>query len=338
MTDSHRSAKPDYTLNASQLQSIVYKDILPLSAGSSLVDTHSHIQWVADRISFQGTVEDFRIEFQPQYMDGVVNVICDPKQIADVVDSMKEHEEAEAAAAASGTLHLNRKPITRKTPYISWADLINTSWVHTAVGVHPHEAKYYTDDIESLIETLMKHPQVVAWGECGLDYHYDNSPRDIQRKVFIRQIKKAVEYGKPLVVHTREAEQDTLDIFREHVPKDHKVHVHCFTDSVPLAMTLLEEFPNLGIGITNVVTFNSAKNTQEVVSKADLGRLLIETDCPFFIPNDIQKMGKKFPQKCTISHSAMVMSVAKKIANIKQVPLEDVIIATRENARRVYGV
>jgi TatD DNase family protein len=113
----------------------------------------------------------------------------------------------------------------------------------------------------------MTHPRCVGWGEIGLDYHYDNSPRDVQRAVFVRQLRQAVNLGKPLTIHTREAEEDTERILKSEVPNDHKVipemncveaelmddvqiHVHCFTDSPGFAQRLLDHFPNLHIGIT----------------------------------------------------------------------------------------
>ena len=118
----------------------------------------------------------------------------------------------------------------------------------------------------------MEHPRCVGWGEMGLDYHYDNSPRDLQQEVFIRQLKHAVRLGKPLTIHTREAEEDSERILKEHVPKDHRVrlswpahprdlssldrssfaqiHIHCYTDSPEWAARMLAHFPNLYIGIT----------------------------------------------------------------------------------------
>jgi TatD DNase family protein len=114
----------------------------------------------------------------------------------------------------------------------------------------------------------MKHPRCVGWGEIGLDYHYDNSPRDIQREVLTRQLRHAVRLGKPLTIHTREAEEDTERILKAEVPKDHRVghnianqilsynhvqiHVHCYTDSPEWAARMLEHFPNLFIGVTGL--------------------------------------------------------------------------------------
>lgn len=119
----------------------------------------------------------------------------------------------------------------------------------------------------------MAHPRCVGWGEIGLDYHYDNSPREIQQRVFARQLKQAVKLAKPLTIHTREAEEDTLRILKEEVPKDHrvshsflhppsnssliyfieKIHVHCFSDTPEFAKQLLDHFQNLYIGITGTI-------------------------------------------------------------------------------------
>ena len=122
----------------------------------------------------------------------------------------------------------------------------------------------------------MAHPRCVGWGEIGLDYHYDNSPRDLQQRVFIRQLRQAIKLSKPLTIHTREADEDTLRILKEEVPKDHrvshlippssqftsdvyckKIHVHCFTDTPEFGKKLLDHFPNLYIGVTGIFSLLS---------------------------------------------------------------------------------
>ncbi|KAL0948750.1 hypothetical protein HGRIS_008883 [Hohenbuehelia grisea] len=155
-----------------------------------------------------------------------------------------------------------------------------------AMGVHPHEARHYNDDVEKNILEAMAHPRCVGWGEIGLDYHYDLSPRDVQQDVFSRQLRHAVKLGKPLTVHTREADEDTERILKAEVPSDHKVrppstfrdpifdalflecnqiHIHCFTDTPEFAQRLLDHFPNLYIGITGVITYSSNLNTSATI-------------------------------------------------------------------------
>ncbi|KAF8327698.1 hydrolase, partial [Amanita rubescens] len=227
------------------------------------------------------------------------------------------------------------------------------------MGVHPHEARLYTDDIEKEIIEAMAHPRCVGWGEMGLDYHYDNSPRDVQQNVFIRQLKQAVKLGKPLTIHTREADDDTERILKEHVPKDHKIHIHCFTDSPGFAQRLLDHFPNLYIGITGVISYSSNKDTSTVVRRLTESvspsnstdgpsssgttnlRILLETDAPYMVPATLYDSlpplkGAKLP----LCHSAMIPWTAEFVANVAGPgwDAERVMREARENARKVYGV
>ncbi|KAF9444806.1 hypothetical protein P691DRAFT_777998 [Macrolepiota fuliginosa MF-IS2] len=235
------------------------------------------------------------------------------------------------------------------------------------MGVHPHEARHYTDEIENEIIEAMSHPRCVGWGEMGLDYHYDNSPRDIQRSVFRRQVKHAVRLGKPLTIHTREADEDTEVILKEEAPRDHKIHIHCFTDTPAFAQRLLEHFPNLYIGITGVITYTTNPNTSAVISHLSKTypskplRILLETDAPYMVPanlyNSIPELkGKKLP----LCHTAMIPWTAEFVAQTVREAggtLEDgnargnteddhasgwdaerVMRDAREGARVVYGI
>ncbi|KAF7783376.1 hypothetical protein Agabi119p4_1400 [Agaricus bisporus var. burnettii] len=211
------------------------------------------------------------------------------------------------------------------------------------MGVHPHEAQHYTDDIENDIIAAMSHPRCVGWGEMGLDYHYDNSPRDIQRSVFRRQLVHAVKLNKPLTIHTREADDDTEMILKDLVPKDHKIHIHCFTDSPEFAQRLLDYFPNLYIGITGVITYATNTDTSTVIKNMIPSslRILLETDAPFMVPANLynaipELKGKRLP----ISHSAMIPWTADFVAGLTEGKwdAERVMIEARENAKRVYGI
>ncbi|KAF8201330.1 hypothetical protein K438DRAFT_1821820 [Mycena galopus ATCC 62051] len=213
------------------------------------------------------------------------------------------------------------------------------------MGVHPHEAKLYNDSVEADILEAMAHPRCVGWGEMGLDYHYDNSPREVQREVFARQLRCAVRLNKSLTIHTREADEDTERILKEIVPKEHKIHIHCFTDSPAFAQRLLEWFPNLYIGITGVITYSSNVDTSTTVrnmftspaspsspspsptptSSAETRRsplrILLETDAPYMVPAPIytapafsapEAKGKKLP----LCHSGMVPWTAGFVADL----------------------
>lgn len=141
-----------------------------------------------------------------------------------------------------------------------------TGKIFGAFGIHPHEASKWNDQIEAMMEKAMSHPKVVAWGEIGLDYHYLFSPKEDQERVFIRQIELGVKHRKPLVIHTREAEEDTVRIMLKHVPKDHFVHLHCCTSSTQLTAPLLEHFTNLYIGFTGCITFKNNDTIIETLS------------------------------------------------------------------------
>ncbi|KAF7796211.1 hypothetical protein EIP86_007385 [Pleurotus ostreatoroseus] len=203
----------------------------------------------------------------------------------------------------------------------------------------------------------MAHPRCVGWGEIGLDYHYDNSPRSLQQDIFARQLRHAVRLGKPLTIHTREAEDDTERILKAEVPKDHRIHIHCYTDSPEWAARMLAHFPNLYIGITGVITYATNLNTSAVIrdmikSAGDVPapdsslRIVLETDAPFMVPGNIynslpEVKGKRLP----LCHTAMlpwtaefVARVANDAGNSSDWDVERVMRISRENARRMYGI
>ncbi|KAG6845025.1 hypothetical protein H0H87_001546 [Tephrocybe sp. NHM501043] len=191
----------------------------------------------------------------------------------------------------------------------------------------------------------MAHPRCVGWGEMGLDYHYDNSPRDIQREVFTRQLRQAVRLGKPLTIHTREADADTERILKAEVPVDHKIHIHCFTDSPEFAQRLLDHFPNLCIGITGVITYSSNTDTSTVIrnmaaqSQGPL-RIVLETDAPYMVPANLYDSLEGMKGKLPICHTAMVPWTAAFVAGVagEGWDAERVMREARQNARGVYGV
>ncbi|KZT30008.1 hypothetical protein NEOLEDRAFT_1054835 [Neolentinus lepideus HHB14362 ss-1] len=208
-----------------------------------------------------------------------------------------------------------------------------------------HEAKVYTDDVEKDILEAMTHPRCVGWGEIGLDYHYDNSPRKIQQDVFRRQLRHAVRLGKPLTIHTREAEEDTERILKEEVPRDHRIHIHCYTDSPELAQRLLDHFPNLYIGITGVITCSTNLNTSAVIrnftsSPSSAMRILLETDAPFMVPSNLYPSLPTLKGKLPLCHTAMIPWTAEFVSGVAGIgwDTEKVMRVGRENARAVYGV
>jgi TatD DNase family protein len=145
--------------------------------------------------------------------------------------------------------------------------------VYTAIGTHPHDARLYDDQVEDKIKSLIKSERVIAWGEIGLDFHYDNSPRDVQIAVFKRQLQAARECDLPVVIHTREAESETIEILKsDYAGVERRGVFHCFSGSMQLAQRAIE----LGfmISFSGIVTFKKADELREVAKQVPLDRLL----------------------------------------------------------------
>ncbi len=200
-------------------------------------------------------------------------------------------------------------------------------FIYAAVGWHPHDAKDMTDKDLAWIEELTKHPKVVALGEMGLDYYWDNSPRDVQADVFRRQIALARKVKLPIVIHDREAHQDIVDILREEKADEVGGIMHCFSGSWELAKQCLDL--NFYISLGGPVTFKNAKKPKEVAEKVPLDRLLIETDSPYLTPEPYR--GKR-------NESAYVRYVAEKIAELRGMDFEALAEATTNNARTLLRV
>ncbi|MDJ0841495.1 MAG: TatD family hydrolase [Acidobacteriota bacterium] len=197
--------------------------------------------------------------------------------------------------------------------------------IYASVGVHPHDADTVTDEVLDALEVLTHHPKVLSWGEIGLDFYYDNSPREIQKAAFEAQMKRAARLDLPVVIHTRDAEPETRDITARH-PIPRGGHVHCFTGSGELAADLLTM--GYHIGFTGIITFRKSTDLREVVAAVPLERMLIETDSPYLAP--VPHRGKR-------NEPAYVAEVAKAIAQIKDTPVEEVVRITTENFHRLYG-
>lgn len=213
-----------------------------------------------------------------------------------------------------------------KTSYSSYELSKKYDHVYAVVGVHPHEAKYYTAETREALKELLTKDKVMAIGEIGLDYHYDLSPRDVQREVFIDQIDLAREMSVPIVIHTREAMEETYEILEKYA-KGMKVLLHCYTGSIEMARKYLKLGYKLALG--GALTFKNAKNTVDVAKEVDLKDLLIETDSPYMTP--VPYRGKRNdPRK--------VVLVAEKLAEIKGISTEEVLEATKKNAFEFFGV
>ena len=197
--------------------------------------------------------------------------------------------------------------------------------IYATVGVHPHDATDLDQNSLDVMKDLSKADKVVAVGETGLDFHYDNSPRDKQKEAFQQQINLAQEIDLPLVIHSREADQETMKIIKEN-QIDNGIW-HCFASNKEMAEQALEM--GLYIAFGGILTFNNAKNLQNLIKDLPLDKLLLETDSPFLTPDPYR--GKR-------NEPAYVKYVAQKIADIKQVSLEKVAEITTKNAETVYGL
>jgi len=198
------------------------------------------------------------------------------------------------------------------------------NWIFTSVGIHPHDAVKAEEHHFERMESLAAHPKVLAIGETGLDYHYDYSPRDVQRRVFERQLQLAGKLNLPVIIHTREADGDTEKILRASAPLAGVLH--CFTSSAHLADTALE----LGflISFSGIVTFPNARNLAEIARSIPSDRLLVETDCPYLAP--VPHRGKR-------NEPAFVVETAKFIAGQRGISLENLSEITSQNFTRLFS-
>ena len=195
-------------------------------------------------------------------------------------------------------------------------------FIHTAIGTHPHDARHYDDLAEAKTKRLLtENERMIAWGEIGLDFHYDNSPRDVQMDAFARQLRGATELDLPVIIHTREAETETIDILKRdyHEAKRRGVF-HCFSGSMELAKAALD----LGfyISFSGTVTFKKAEELREVARVVPTDRLLIETDCPFLAP---------IPYRGRRNEPAHVVEVARCLAQVLGLHLNEIAQTTSHN-------
>ena len=200
--------------------------------------------------------------------------------------------------------------------------------IFATIGVHPHEAKEIGEGWYESFRSLAQHPKIVAYGEIGLDYHYDHSPREIQRQRFREQIHLARELALPLVIHTREAQEDTVMILREEGAVDVGGVFHCFSGDMWLAKDALD----LGfyLSFSGVLTFKNATMLRDIAKTVPLDRLMVETDCPYLAP--VPYRGKR-------NEPAYVQYVAETLAEIRgNGSVESVARATVENTKRVFRI
>jgi TatD DNase family protein len=199
--------------------------------------------------------------------------------------------------------------------------------IYAAVGVHPHDAKLFTDRAEQRLVDLVKQSRrVIAWGEIGLDYHYDHSPREVQREVFERQLRLARSLDLPVVIHSREADDDTIAILREELTDYERGGVmHCFGGSMEMARSAIA----LGffVSFAGNLTFKKAEDLRDVARQLPLDRLLVETDCPYLTP--VPFRGKR-------NEPARVVETARCLAELHGQELKEIGHITSENFAKLF--
>jgi TatD DNase family protein len=200
--------------------------------------------------------------------------------------------------------------------------------IYAAVGVHPHDAKLFDESAAARLRGLARQSErVIAWGEIGLDYHYDHSPRDVQRRVFREQLRMAREEGLPVIIHSREADEDSVAILREEYRQSERGGImHCFGGTREMAESVLE----LGfmISFAGNVTFKNAEDLREVAQSVSPERLLVETDCPYLTPVPFRGRRRNEP--------ARVVEVARCLASLHAMETAEMGRLTAENFARFF--
>jgi TatD DNase family protein len=193
--------------------------------------------------------------------------------------------------------------------------------IYATVGIHPHDAAKATAETYKRLQELLKHPKVIALGEIGLDYHYDHSPREVQRDVFLQQMMIAGEAGKPIVIHTREAWEDTLALLETYWrPRGLGGIMHCFSGNPDQAALCVDLGFHLSFG--GIITFPKSVDIQQAARQAPSDRVLIETDAPYLAP--VPHRGKR-------NEPAFITQTARKLAELRGVTPEEIARITTEN-------
>jgi len=271
-----------------------------------LVDTHCHFDMLFTKLRFSKSIDHYFNQFESLYLRNFcacVAVICNPQSY---------NSKFEAAIAL---------------------EILKHPKVYGAIGCHPHFSNTWNVKTKEFVQSKLSDPKIVAIGECGLDVSKKNKVQmETQRLVFCEQLDIAKELNKPIVIHCRGAEHEVFDIMTSKLNSNHRIHLHCFTGYWSIAQKYLRHFPNLCIGVTPLVTSDFSYNVSELAEKISLDRLLLETDAPYFVPQE------NFPtSSVNFSHPAFVFSVAEHISKIRGIALEELLGIIRKNVTKVYG-
>lgn len=196
--------------------------------------------------------------------------------------------------------------------------------IYAAAGVHPENCYDLPDNWLSCLEELLSEEKICALGEIGLDYHYDNTIKSVQHEVFEQQLMLAERLGLPVIIHSRDACEDTMTVLKKHKPRG---VLHCFSGSAETAAEVVKF--GMYVGFTGVLTFKNAKKAVAACEAVPLDRLLLETDCPYMAP--VPHRGKR-------CDSSMLIHTAERMAEIKGVSTEEMIDIAKKNAERLFGI
>ncbi len=251
-----------------------------------IIETHCHLDYLKDR-----PLQDTLAEAQRVNIERIITIAVSPDNLAAV---------RELAGSAD--------------------------WVYGTQGVHPHDAESYSDEAEAEIRAHVGSEKMVAVGEIGLDYFYDNADHSVQQEVFRRQLQIACDTDRPVVIHSREADDDTIGILQEFEStlKNRGV-IHSFTSGPGLARYALDQ--GWCLGFNGISTFNKAENVRDIIRMTPIEQLLLETDSPFLTP---------VPYRGRENAPFYIPFVAEKIADVKGLPVEDVLTATYANSLRTF--
>lgn len=200
--------------------------------------------------------------------------------------------------------------------------------VHAAAAFHPHHAAEATEDQFELLWRIWKDPKVVAFGEMGLDYHYDHSPRDVQKSVFSRQLTAAREYDRPIIIHCREAFEDCVPLLLDHGFANRRVVFHCFTGTAAEAATLAKH--GWRISFTGIVTFKKSTWLHDIAREYPADQLMVETDSPYLAPEPLR--GRQPNEPAWVAH------VARYLAKLRGCAYEELVETTSQNTRQFFGL
>ncbi|RSL29580.1 TatD family deoxyribonuclease [Salibacterium salarium] len=244
------------------------------------------------------------------------------------IDAFEEDlEDTIARAQEAGVEWMNVVGFDHETIEKAMQLVEDYDFLYASVGWHPVDAVDMTDKDLEWLEELAAHPKVVAIGETGLDYHWDKSPKEVQKEVFRKQIHLAKKVNLPVIIHDREAHQDIVDILKEEKASETGGIMHCFGGDLAIAKQCLDM--NFHISFGGPVTFKNAKRPKEVAKEIPMDRLLVETDCPFLAPH---------PNRGKRNEPAYVKLVAEKVAELKEMSLEELAEQTTSNAKKLFRI